>query len=713
MNTGSIRFSVRILMFILFYSVAAFSQQNKLDSLMRLYEAQSKVSKQLDVLIEICKTELKTEKSSQNFLTNGIENSKNKFSGKCDTGKYYLIMGYLFLNSNENEKAKNNFFHSLKYLTNCSDLSVNIPLAYNGIANVYTAESKSDSLLFYYQKEIDFYLKNKQYSFLPGAYFNLAFEKYEYFDAKGAINACNQSIKFGTIQKEYKSVAKAYNLLSRISYDQNTKMNYPFIESAIYYAKKSNDIVTLSDTYTKYGYYLTKDKKYKEGLKIGDQLKELFLSNPEIYKLEFNFYQYFSRYYSAIGDITNSLLFYNKTINLIRKNKSDEKSFGWIYNNMGDVACKGGDFKKGIIFLDSAIYYNKKYDDINNLWYSYYNMALANQELKNYKLANEYFLNYLNLNDSIIKKENQDKLAELQTKYELDKKESQLKLLNLDNQLNKKNTEKQSQQILFLLVIIAVTVLLIVLAIIAYNIKRKANVLLSKQKQEIIEKTEQLNKQASDIAMYKAQMNPHFLFNAINSVQQFVLEKQSSLALEYLNDLSKLMRSTLNFSDKEFISIKEEIDYLQQYIRFEKLRCDNKFEFHISVTDEIDIENTCILPMLIQPFIENAVKHGIIPKNAKGNIYLNFEKFKDFKNEFLKITISDDGVGRAVSQSTKKHEVIAHESKGMEITENRILKLNQKHFSEPIKGIKIIDIFVEDKSAGTKAEVLIPFIELF
>ncbi|OFY83122.1 MAG: hypothetical protein A3F72_11715 [Bacteroidetes bacterium RIFCSPLOWO2_12_FULL_35_15] len=713
MNTRFIQFSLLIIIFSLFYSVAAFSQQNKPDSLFRLYETQTTVSKQLDVLIGICNSDFIHDKSTQNFVQHGIENIQNNFSTKCDTGKYYLIEGYLYYYSDENSKSKNNFFHSLNYLISCSDLSVNIPQAYNGIASVYSSESKSDSVLFYYQKEIDFYLKNKQFSFLPKAYFNLAFEKYEFFDAKGAITACNQSIKFGTIQKEYKSIAKAYSLLSRISYDQNTKMNYSFIESAIYFAKKSNDTVTLSDTYTKYGYYLTKDKKYKEGLEIGDQLKELFLSNPDIYKLEFNYYQYFSRYYSAIGDITNSLLFYNKTINLIRKNKLDEKSFGWIFNNMGDVACKGGDFKKGIIFLDSAIYYNKKYNDINNLWYSYYNMALANQALKNYKLANDYFLEYLNLNDSIIKKENQDKLAELQTKYELDKKESRLKLLNLDNQLNKKNTEKQSQQILFLLVIIAVTVLLIVLASIAYNIKRKANILLSKQKQEIIEKTEQLNKQAADIAMYKAQMNPHFLFNAINSVQQFVLEKQSSVALEYLNDLSKLMRSTLNFSDKEFISIKEEIDYLQQYIRFEKLRCDNKFEFHIFVTDEIDIENTCILPMLIQPFIENAVKHGIIPKNAKGNIYLNFEKVKDFKNEFLKITISDDGVGRALSQATKKYDVIAHESKGMEITENRIFKLNQKHFPEPIKGIKIIDIFVEDKSAGTKAEILIPFIELF
>lgn len=713
MNIRTIQFSLLFVIFFLLYSVAAFSQQNKPDSLYRLYETQTTISNQLDVLIKICNSDFISEKSTQSFVLHGLENIQKTFASKCDTGKYYLIRGYLNYYSDENSQAKNNFFHCLDYLTDCDSLSIDIAHAYNGISHVYGAESKADSVIFFYQKEIDLYLKNKQYSYLPKAYFNLAFEKYELFDAKGAITACNQSIKFGTIQQEYKSIAKAYSLLSRISYDQKTKMNYAFIESAVFYAKKSNDIGTLSDIYTKYGYYLTKDKKYKEGLEIGEQLKQLFLSNPDTYKLEFNYYQYFSRYYSAVGDVTNSLLFYNKTIALIRKNKKSEKSFGWIYNNMGDVACKGGDYKKGIVFLDSAIHYNKKYYDLNNLWYSYYNMALANQELKNYKRANDFFLEYLNLNDSIIKKENQDKLAELQTRYEVDKKENQINLLNKDNELNKKNIEKQQQRILYLSIIIGVTLLLIVLTIIAYNIKRKANVLLSKQKQEIIEKTEQLNKQAADIAMYKAQMNPHFLFNAINSVQQFVLEKQSSVALEYLNDLSKLMRSTLNFSDKEFISIKEEIDYLQQYIRFEKLRCDDKFGFHISVAPEIDIENTAILPMLIQPFIENAVKHGIIPKTTKGNIYLNFENTKTGTSELLKITIADDGIGRDAARSAKKLSGALHQSKGMEITENRILKLNQKHFQEPIQPIKIIDTFVKDKPAGTKVELLIPFIELF
>jgi LytS/YehU family sensor histidine kinase len=285
--------------------------------------------------------------------------------------------------------------------------------------------------------------------------------------------------------------------------------------------------------------------------------------------------------------------------------------------------------------------------------------------------------------------------------------------LNKDNELNKENIEKQHQRILFLSIIIGVSLLLIIIVIIAYQTKRKANILLAKQKQEIIDKTEQLNKQAADIAMYKAQMNPHFLFNAINSVQQFVLEKQSSLALEYLCDLSKLMRSTLNFSDKEFISIKDEIDYLNQYIRFEKLRCDNKFEFHVSIGNEIDAENTCVLPMLIQPFIENAVKHGIIPKTGKGNISLKFEKTIISTNEFLKITIEDDGVGRSAAQTIKQNLSIKHQSKGMKITENRMLKLNEKHFSEAIQGIKIIDKFVDDKSVGTTIELYIPFIELF
>ncbi len=650
---------------------------------------------------------------NQLFIEKKLADLKTTLKTTSDSAYYFSALGNLYYSKSDFLTAKNNLIKSLLLIEKCNGYhSFDAELS-SQIAHLFLYEGKRDSSYYYYDRAVKVCEKNKLYKNLSHAYYELGLECYATSKVSSAIENLFRSIKVGISQNQYADVSYSYRLLSKISRDQNTNSKYNYIDSAIYYAEKSKDNYTMVYSYFLNGEYLIDEKKFDEGYAIAKKIENIYKKDSLNHWIESDYNEYFARYYQAKGDYNNCIKFYKQTIEINIKNHDFGGKIGWMYNNMGDVCITNDKHDEAIVYFDSAIVYSERFQDLNLKWYAYYNIVSAYQGLKDYKTALDYFWKYDSINNIILTKENGEKISELQTKYDLERKENQIKLLNKDNELSKENIEKQHLRILFLSIIIGIVLLLVVIIVFAYNTKRKANILLAKQKQEIIDKTEQLNKQAADIAMYKAQMNPHFLFNAINSVQQFVLEKQTSLALEYLSDLSKLMRSTLNFSDKEFISIKDELDYLQQYIRFEKLRCDNKFEFHVSIGNEIDAENTCVLPMLIQPFIENAVKHGIIPKTGKGNISLKFEKTIISTNEFLKITIEDDGVGRSAAQTIKQNLSIKHQSKGMEITENRVLKLNEKHFSEAIQGIKIIDKFVDDKSVGTTIELYIPFIELF
>lgn len=712
MRAFSITFLVNILVCCLFCGTIAKSQiKSSEDSLASIYISKKTNIDKLNMLNSLGGRTSNTV--YQLFIEKKLADLKTKLKPPSDSAFYYLALGNLYYSKSDILTAKIYLRKSLQLLETSNDYNEITGDLSSQIAHLFLYEGKRDSSYYYYNKAVTIYKKNKIYKSLSQAYYELGLECYATSKVSLAIENLFKSIKVGIIQKKYADVSVSYRLLSKISRDQNTSSKYNYIDSAIYYAEKSEDNYTMVYSYFLNGEYHIDEKKFDEGYAIAKKIETIYKKDTLNHWIKSDYNEYFARYYQAKGDYSNCIKFYKKTIDINIANNYFGGKIGWMYNNMGDVCITNDRHEEAIVYFDSAIVYSERFQDLNLKWYAYYNIISAYQGLKDYKTALNYFWKYDSINNIILTKENGSKIAELQTKYDVERKENQIKLLNKDNELNKENIEKQHQRILFLSIIIGVTLLLILIVIVAYRTKRKANILLSKQKQEIIDKTEQLNKQAADIAMYKAQMNPHFLFNAINSVQLFVLEKQSHLALEYLSDLSKLMRSTLNFSDKEFISIKDEIDYLNQYIRFEKLRCDNKFEFHVTISDKIDAENTCVLPMLIQPFIENAVKHGVIPKTEKGSIVVGFEKITILTNEFLKITIDDDGVGRVAAQTNKQQLVAVHQSKGMEITENRILKLNEKHFSEAIQGIKIIDKFVDDKSVGTTIELYIPFIELF
>jgi two-component system LytT family sensor kinase len=194
----------------------------------------------------------------------------------------------------------------------------------------------------------------------------------------------------------------------------------------------------------------------------------------------------------------------------------------------------------------------------------------------------------------------------------------------------------------------------------------------------------ELNKNlaTSQLTALRTQMNPHFIFNALNSIQQYILQGNVTEANKYLSKFSRLQREILNNSNQHFILLEKEIEILDSYLLLEQLRFGKNFTYHIAMTDEIDPAEIKIPPMMMQPFVENAIWHGLMPKPGERKLDIHFDLHTD---DILLAIIRDNGIGREASAKLKQNNRAGqnrHESKGMSMVEHR-LQLLQQQYDKP------------------------------
>jgi len=200
------------------------------------------------------------------------------------------------------------------------------------------------------------------------------------------------------------------------------------------------------------------------------------------------------------------------------------------------------------------------------------------------------------------------------------------------------------------------------------------------------------------------QMNPHFIFNTLNSIQLYILKCDVDSSLHYLSRFSSLMRRTLENCNKMNVTLKEELESLELYLELESLRCERKFTYRIDCASSISLTDTYIPTLLIQPYVENAIWHGIMPKPCNGDILVKITN----AGSFVKCCIIDDGVGRVKSQEIQNMSLVKkHKSFATKITGQRmeILKsLYSKDFS-----FEYVDKYDSDGNAlGTEVVLIFP-----
>jgi len=207
-----------------------------------------------------------------------------------------------------------------------------------------------------------------------------------------------------------------------------------------------------------------------------------------------------------------------------------------------------------------------------------------------------------------------------------------------------------------------------------------------------------------ELKALRAQMNPHFIFNCMNSIQNFIIKNEAIEAHQYLSKFSRLMRNVLENSQSATISLEQEMNTLTLYMELENLRFDHAFTFQLEVDDQLDIQFMGIPSMLIQPYVENAIWHGVMHKKEPGHICISFVLESEL---FLKCSIQDNGIGRAKSAELKSNHENRHKSLGMIITRDRLSMMN---LNKPDQwSLQIIDLYDDFGMAnGTRVDMRIP-----
>ncbi len=201
------------------------------------------------------------------------------------------------------------------------------------------------------------------------------------------------------------------------------------------------------------------------------------------------------------------------------------------------------------------------------------------------------------------------------------------------------------------------------------------------------------------------QMNPHVIFNTLNSIQQYIINHDAYKAVAYLTSFSRLMRKILNNSNERYISLSDELEAVNLYLELESMRLGNRFNYEVIVDTELDINNIEIAPLIIQPFVENAIIHGLMPK--KENCLLKIEVSK-FAEEKLLCVVEDNGVGRQYSEKMKEKSGGTHKSYGMSITRRRLEMLSK--ISNEDFSVEIIDLYNdENQPEGTRVNIIISY----
>ncbi|MCK4677525.1 MAG: histidine kinase [Bacteroidales bacterium] len=316
---------------------------------------------------------------------------------------------------------------------------------------------------------------------------------------------------------------------------------------------------------------------------------------------------------------------------------------------------------------------------------AYHGLFQIYEKLKRTDETLKYHMAYASAADTLNRLQSNLEVLELQTRYESDQKERKIEILAKENSF-KAYQLKQSRIILFGLAGLVISIIVLAIILIRQNkLREQQKNLLLQQK------------------LFRSQMNPHFLFNSLSSIHNYIIHEESAKAGQYLSKFSKLVRNILDCSVEEYIPLEEEISTIENYLELQKIRFPDKFSFSIEIDDALDPEKSYIPPMLLQPFIENSIEHGFKHKETKGKISVSFSMM----NGIMVVDLEDDGIGREKAQEIMLKQNIDHKSLATAITYERIRVLNKK-LKKKI-ALNILDLKNEkEEPTGTRVTFEIP-----
>lgn len=608
-------------------------------------------------------------------------------------------------------------------------------------------QRKLDSIMNLYNQETD--IREKQ-SILAKITNHFQYQgNWEMFD-----HYAEMMLKLGKKHEDNFIISEAYNKYGIGNCIQgNNKVAVQYFEKARLIYTEDNDSSNLSSAYENLGTAYKDLANYDSAIYC--QIKSLELRKSIDHPRVFNNYMKLAAIYDKIGDSDKQREYMHRAKNHLENNKDASlKQKAIFYNEMADVYEDSGlydssryclhkvieyseelGWMRGITVglgnlasnfyereqYDSAIYYHyqsmeialasddclslteeyfflaENYDKINVtdsvFYYALKSLESANAchlmhdkkealglisdsyyKTGNYKLAYDYYSDFIEIRDSIESAEVLNNIADLETQYLTKEKEQEIALLTASDQLK--------HQRIVILAIVSISLLLVILLI----------ALLFRRRRRIAEH----QKQSVELQLFRSQMNPHFLFNALGSVQHYMHDNKLDDAANYLSRFASLTRSILDHSATEFVPLDHEVNMIQNYLEIEKMRLNNTFDYKLDVNESIESEFIKIPPMLIQPFIENGIKHGFNGIDYKGELSVDIHE----EEEKLFVDIIDNGIGFGNSKSD-------HKSMSMEIFKQR-QKLLSKQYQIKI-DLEVTDLSkVDEYKSGTLVRIKMP-----
>ncbi len=540
------------------------------------------------------------------------------------------------------EKSIENYRIALQYKSLLND-STGKGIVYNNIANVYFKIGNYHQALEYYQKALTIFEKIRYNQGLASSLngCGLVFENLSNFNK--ALEFYNKALllseKMNNASQQADLQINMGNVCSKQKHYDDAITNY---NKALHIGKELNDKEEIATSLNNIGLIYKIKHEYIKAVSYFKEALQLFEETKNVYEIS-HCLNAIGKSYLELSDYTNATSYIEKSLQ-IAKNNGDKEMIQQNYVVLSDIYSNRKQFEK-------ALYFHKQSD-------------LMEDTIQNIQIKKQVY--------------------ELETKYETEKKERELQILSKQSEIQKLQINKSRFFVIGLASLAIILMLFGFLIIRNYKINLQRKSLILEQK------------------LLRIQMNPHFIFNALSSIQSFIFEKDQLLAGKYISDFAKLMRLILENSREEFVVLEKEIDTLKYYLELQKLRYEDKFEYSIAIDQAINPELIIIPPMLGQPFVENSIKHGIEKKETKGLIQVRFIKHQ----EVMLLEIEDNGIGRKEALQMQQSENNKHLSLAMSITHDRLENFNARNRKKI--NFTIIDLEHNGEAKGTIVRFEIP-----
>jgi tetratricopeptide (TPR) repeat protein len=503
-------------------------------------------------------------------------------------------------------------------------------------------------------------------------------ESIEYYE--NSIDLARKNKMKGIIQKCYEGESSTYSAI------KDTKGYQQALQKMINAANAEDDSLSSARGNYLLGSSLTNefrnfkraDSLLKKSYQIALKIKEPATLISSLSNMGWNFYLEKS-YDSAISYYNRSLK-YSLNDNIATATANSYGNLGTIYRDLGSPG-------KSLDYYSKAIEQAKKVDDWYNLTWVYLDMSDMYIRLRDTAKAYNSFVLHKHFSDSLLINKNTEGLFNARLRYETDTHKKEIELLSL-------RIKNQRLMIYGFCAFIVLTIAIGLLLLRGSKLKAKRRI-------------SEMNRKISEItqANLRQQMNPHFIFNTLNSIQYYMYQHDKLATNNYLTKFSSLMRKVLENSQHTSITLHDELDALNLYLELECIRFKSKFDYKINVDEEIDTLLFKVPTMLIQPFVENSISHGLMPGEKKGFIKIDLKLEKDY----ISCTIEDNGIGREAAKMRKANTENNHNSLGTQIVASRLDLVNALY------GTSLKTIYTDLKNesgepVGTRVVIHIPII---